>query len=432
MVNGRPTPHAPIRASEETPFIATVGGFDSPQRPGKDHSPGVEHQAFTGTGGGQWEQVMILDDGSEVKIPTPFVVDHQARTVRWPDPLRGIISRYSSSSLILPDRLLSGPNGTMYYKEYQKNGVPYGTEYGTAVTTRQLLTQPYDSAVPPTWTQSVTAGSVAGKLLKLKDFFSHSGYVAEGGTLYATYDSNAGEKRYAVTPPGSYPYGNGRSKYLVEHTRHAPQAPPNTPSWQSPDGRVSVTAGWRDDHALLEGPDGQHVTLSAYDHTFTGGSWAACCGPVVEGESKTSAPEPWVLHELGGTVTRVTPDGQAVSISREVFEAEILRVSAGTFRRFSALGTLFNTWPPQWAYAECGADKLVEVRAVGLHDPWRDSVRGSPPKDALPPHPAWWYWPARPRTRPKTLPKGAPAAPLRLALTDVYAVTETDDGGGPA
>lgn len=34
MVNGRPTPHTPIRASEDTPFVPAVPSFDTPQRPG--------------------------------------------------------------------------------------------------------------------------------------------------------------------------------------------------------------------------------------------------------------------------------------------------------------------------------------------------------------------------------------------------------------
>lgn len=421
----------PLRPNEDVP-VPLLASYDSPQRPGPNHTPATDEEGtFTGTGGGPWEAAMVLDDGQEVEVGSESVVDHQARTVRWVDTQRGGVSSiYQSESLVLPDRLISGGDGTVFFYEYQRDGESYGEERGIATSTRTLLNQPYDPEQPSTSGTSVSTGPVTGRLLRLiGDYVSHTGYEAEGGTLYATYRQSGETRRYAITPEGSYPY-SGQSTYLVQHTQHAPVAGPDAPSWQSPDGRVSVTAGWRRDHALLTDHEQRPLVLIAYGQALSGGSWAACCGPVAEGEDKVPAPEPWILHESGEVVTRVTPDGKTAHVSREVFEAEILRVPVGTFRRFSALGTLFNTWPPQWAYAECGTDRLTEVRAVGLHDPWRDSVKGRPPKDTAPPHPAWWYWPARPRARPKTLPQGVPVAPLALALTDVYAAAGGHDGGG--
>ncbi|MFC6663915.1 hypothetical protein ACFP9V_19090 [Deinococcus radiopugnans] len=204
----------------------------------------------------------------------------------------------------------------------------------------------------------------------------------------------------------------------------APTAPPPPPGqrWASPDGQVTVFGPYTDDHADLTDSE-----LTAYGHTFAGGSWAALCGPVVTPERQTGGhPEPWILHELGNVITRITPDGEAQTMNRADFEAQTLRLNDRAFLRFNPVGTLFNTWPPQWAFAECGrGDTLEQVRAVALHDPWRDSVKAQVPEGTtLPP---WWFWPARPRRRP---PAAVSSAPLGLALADVLEAAGGTDPGG--
>lgn len=170
-------------------------------------------------------------------------------------------------------------------------------------------------------------------------------------------------------------------------------------------------------------------TLTAFGHTFAGGSWAALRdAPLRDGEGRvTDWERVLILHASDTAVSAVRRDGSVQTLSRARFEREVLRVPPGTFQGFSDVGRLNNTWPPERAWCECG----TEVRALAAHDPWRDSQQRRPLPDATPPPgPAHWYWPARPGKRPKNpaaLPDSAPVSPLGVTLADVTGAVFHDE-----
>lgn len=428
----------PPRAADESPFVPPPPqSFDSPQRPGAwggGHLPGVDLAGrFFGEGGGGGETVFVLDDGSLALPGAATVVNHQDRTVRWVS--YGAVQFSEPISLPLPIdvQLKTGEqNGVVYWKKYAFGGVEYGQETLFGSGTLQIVERSFDPNSPLTSTSEPFSATVTAPYIRLVgDYTNHLSYVGRGGTLYAKIKDPNGEIEVPITKEGYFYPASGASKYLVDMggIRGGTQSLPAVPfSWCSPDGQVVVNGKWRSEHASLWDETGAALTLTAYGHALAGGSWAALCGPMLtEDEGEILAPVPWVLHERGGVITRLTPDGEVVQLPRDVFETEVLRIPAGTFRRFSPVGTLFNTWPPHWAFCECGVSDLSEVRALTLHDPWRDSVRGKPPEGTEPP--AWWYWPDRPRKRPRVLPDTAPVAPLGLALADVLRADADTQGG---
>lgn len=419
------------RPSDEEVLVPPPPAYDSPQRPGgwgENHFPELDAGGrFAGNGGGGYEDVMVLDNGELRPLGSGSVVDHAARTVSTLD-FGAVVYGRTVALPLLTDTQLIKDGAVVFWKQYHKNGIPYGGEAVSGTGTLRIAARPYDPSLPPIITEQPFSAITNVPYIRLTgDYARHIGYEAEGGVLYARYNGFDGVERYRITQPSyTYPY-NGRSDYLADigSPRGGSQrALPEMPfSWRSPDSQVQISAGWRYDHALLDGED-EPVTLMAYGVTLWGGSWAAMCGPTnEEGE-----PEAWVLHEEGGTITRVTPDGASEQMPREQFEKEVLRVAPGRFQRFSAVGTLCNSWPPQWGLCECGEEDLAEVRAVGLHDPWRDSIKAKRPPNAQAPE--WWYWPGRPKRRPRVLPASAPRAPLGLALADVFRATRGGGSGG--
>lgn len=200
-------------------------------------------------------------------------------------------------------------------------------------------------------------------------------------------------------------------------------------------GRVTVDGPHTFSPQRLEDSEGKpEGTLTAFGHTFEGGTWAAIRDAPLRDErgQVTDWERVLVLHASANTVTAVRMDGQVESIPREQFEREVLRVESGEFLGFSPVGTLFHSWPHDWAWCVCRTD----TRAVTLHEAWRDSQVTKPkPNDAPPPGPEHWYWKARPRKRPRRLPASAPRAPLRLTLADIAAPVLHDEplkrGDGP-
>lgn len=203
-----------------------------------------------------------------------------------------------------------------------------------------------------------------------------------------------------------------------------PSAPAPALRWRSPDGAVTVTGPLDADPADLIG-----ATLTAWGTELAEGSWAALRDTPVWDE----ATQTWiwdrviVLHEAGGTVTALRPGQPTETLNRARFEAEILRVPAGSFQRFTPLGTAHHSWPPGWATALTDTD----TRALTAWDAWRDAQQRRPTPDAQPTH---WYWPGRPRRRPTVLPATAPRPPLGLTLADVLTARDEEAlplGTGP-
>ncbi|AFD25921.1 hypothetical protein [Deinococcus gobiensis] len=210
-----------------------------------------------------------------------------------------------------------------------------------------------------------------------------------------------------------------------------PAAPPE-PGFRflAAGGAVTVQGPRTDAPQLLDDPQGQpNATLTAYGHTFLGGTWAALRDvPLRDDQGRvTSWDTVLVLHASAETVTAVRQDGSAATLSIEAFEREILRALPGSFLGFSPVGTFFNSWPAHWAWARCTG----EARALVVHDAWRDSYK----RDAPPGSPEHWTWKQRPGKRPRVRPPTAPVAPLRLTLADVAAPLLHDEplkrGEGP-
>lgn len=409
-------PEVPPPTYDEPFIFPPSASYDSPQRIGLNHMPLPSALGlYAGYGGPETERLMVLDDGTTITLGSAFIVNHQARCVQWTgDP--SAPTTYDYKSLPLAGRLITA--GGFWWKQYQSGDTPYGDETITAHTPWQKEAHYFAGQVEST--DDGATGQVTGRLLRLTDgSVEHTGYIGDGNTLFATYRETDGTtKSYAITEEGTYPY-TGHSQYLIEVDALAQPNGPGAPSWISSDGRVWVDAGWRTDHAKLTDDDGNTLSLSAYGVGLSGGSWAAYCG---EAREDGSAPA-WILHESGGVITRVKDNGKAETMPRTQFETEVLRVQAGSFLRFSSYGTLFNTWPAQWALAVCVDGG---TRAVGQHDPWRDSKAGARPEGST--DPAWWYWPRRPKKRPKTMPSDAPTAPFGLALTDASIANQI--GGG--
>lgn len=208
----------------------------------------------------------------------------------------------------------------------------------------------------------------------------------------------------------------------IEYSKWGTPPEPDRVAFSALGGLVKVEGPRSTELGRLEGGYLQSTaTLTAFGHTFRGGTWAALRDtPLVRKDGTTDWERVIVLHASDTTVTAVRQDGSTEAIPREQFEREILRVSPGAFTGFSSVGTLNNTWPPQWAW--CGCQE--EMRAVAAHDPWRDSQKARPEEDAEPTH---WYWPARPGKRPRKRPSTAPVAPLGLTLADVSGAVEHDE-----
>lgn len=116
MVNGRPTPHTPIRASEDTPFIPTVTSFATGQRPSDFGTPHVPKNNLDGSpsgdGWGGYPRAFVVLDSGEVRElgDVGFHVDHQARELR--------LSSTITSSRIERDRA-SGEFLTINFKWWE-------------------------------------------------------------------------------------------------------------------------------------------------------------------------------------------------------------------------------------------------------------------------------------------------------------------------
>ncbi|GGO22271.1 hypothetical protein [Deinococcus humi] len=204
------------------------------------------------------------------------------------------------------------------------------------------------------------------------------------------------------------------------------------------EGQVKVSGPRTGNIAALTTKSGVTAILTAYGHEFTGGSWAALRDTPVRLEDTPEGEPVWdftphiILHANASTVSAVRPDGELLSIPLYLFETEVLRVDPGSFTGFSPVGTLFNTWPPQWAWADVQNEAIgVQSRALAAYDVWRDTQKrgaalGSPPR---------WTWGSRPGKRPKLLPETAPVAPLGVTLADVTALVSQDEvlarGEGP-
>lgn len=470
-VHGRPMGHRSPDPQEETPFIPSWPSFDSPQRPIPGHLPSIHSTtgAFLPSGTLTSPDTLTLDTGHTQRLP-PNAADHVARTAHFlhgppqrtdapPDPrTAGVPSHYASTDL----------NGDPRVTPTDQTVTPAGQMRATWTLRTQPFTgdPPTDQLIVTTAPYRLATGRVLLHGTLILDYRRQHRWILTHGetgqpdaiwrrtlrviavwpggrsTLpeapdypqYDTLHSRSDEATAAVwaargeTPGPSDPRDpdSGFPLYdtLDRGDRLAdllpspdpPEPPLTSPRWLSPDRAVHVDGPRTSDHALIQVGE----RLSAYGHVLEPqarpGSWAGLCGP---------SGEPWVLFEAGGAVTLVRPDGTVI-LPRRAFEREILRAPPGSFLRFHAEGTLNHTWPPQWAHADCGA--AGGLRAVTLHDPWRDSLPGQPPEGS--PDPPWWWWPARPRTRPLTLPADAPAAPLHLTLADVWDSRDPDDGGG--
>lgn len=460
----------PPRLPDETPFIPTPASFDSPQLPGAwgtPHQPEVAAGGvFGGSGGGQQQAVMVHDDGT-LRAVNATRVDHQTREVMTVN-----VSANQTDLSGAPD-----PGDYGVPSTYAVLGVnqdprvqPYNQGFLTAgVVTRTWLQQtiPYpDGPVTDTSVSASVPGAVATGMVARpgpaglevgtvywRDVYweLRAGAAGDPDSLWERdahirvnlTDDVGNWLRLQRTPTISTRAGftvlgepvqpndldedgnripreshrSGRLTWTVPGGTNAPATYPDDPGadrWVSPDGRVRVAGPVTSDHADLE-PGG---TLTAYGATFTAGTWAALCGP----PDADGHPEAWIVHEAGGTVTLITPDGQVQTTTRAEFETQVLRVPAGSLKRWAGVGHLSNSWPPHWAVADVGN---LGYRAVILHDPWRDSRAAPPPPAST--DPPEWSWPARPRRRPTTLPLTAPGALLGLTLADVF--REPDTGG---
>ncbi|WP_027459259.1 hypothetical protein [Deinococcus murrayi] len=263
------------------------------------------------------------------------------------------------------------------------------------------------------------------------------------------------QQTWGVRPPGATPlmdwvavYGEGAQTYSreyrpvayvtrrglplaeaatvlrdIERTAWGQRPMPTGPSFRAWGGAVRVDGPRQAALGRLDGGEGEPAaTLTAFGHTFRGGTWAALRDtPLVREDGTMDWERVIVLHASKTTVTAVRPDGSRAAIPREQFEREILRVSPGAFVGFNSVGTLFNTWPPQWAWCDCQG----ETRAIAAHDPWRDSYKRGEAPDA-PKRPTHWNWTGRPGRRPQK-PPPVPAAPLGLTLADVTGAVEHDE-----
>ncbi|SMB93245.1 hypothetical protein SAMN00790413_01904 [Deinococcus hopiensis KR-140] len=468
---GIKTSSRPVTLPRRDDVFVVPASFDTPQRPGiwgGDHLPGSTNAGvFVGSGGGvRADPVMTLDSGDQRIFTAPFVVDHAARRARfWQG---GTTTRQAEAQLhgVPSNQAPTGwnPDDTRFLFHTLAS-----LDAGIASRPYFLTTWRYDGTdgidAPVTMTTSglvttfrlQTGGAVIlsyrlidrwGVLWPGDDPSNSSTLwqrewqvqflapVVEGGDeIWQNVSSNlaaATREEWALNgtpvPPDPNPVSwtvRFESDHLAAQTWPSEPAPPPLPSprWKSEDGSVTVTGPPTMDHDVLE----TGAALSAYGHTFSLGSWGAMCGPM----DSTGQAEAWVLHEDEGNISRVKDNGMVDVLDREVFEREVLRCPEGAFKRFLGLGLLSHTWP-HWAFALCqtgvGATLQQEVRAVTLHDPWRDSIKGKRPSTGTPP-PAHWYWPARPGKRPKTMPSTAPVAPLGLTLADVFTAGVGGDGG---
>lgn len=228
--------------------------------------------------------------------------------------------------------------------------------------------------------------------------------------------------RYYVTPEEAQRAGYTTETTFRDVTLLEEEVPPSLVEMPPPPdrfraagGRVVITAppsgNPSDLTNLSPNDDTPAPLLTAWGRELRGGSWAALRGPPKRREDGTwDFSAVMVLHESGGTVTAVWPDGRTETCPRERFEVEVLRCEPGAFRFFTDSGALFTDWPQPWAFADCTTD----TRALAAHDPWRDSV-----KRQAAGKPASWVWPSRPARRPKAVPTSAPRTPLGVALANV-------------
>lgn len=481
-----PRTRRPPEPDDESPFVPPPPSFDSPQRPGlfgsPPHTPRTDATTgeFLGEVGGAVVPALTLirDDGTAVAIPGAPRVDHQARTVT-----SRILGRTVQMDDLAPDALLAPPLRRALDRSPEDRLTPFRFElpgvwasYASAwleeITVRPggyqqqevlTVTQGWDGRGTEEVTDTLTAGGqVARAVVKfgqepprteLTRFRVSEGWaeqVVDGIRYLSRYRTLQGYWRLGDAWPDLWSLGVV-TRRAADWGREAPPViDPNAPTttevsgplewqvwdalpplpaqppglrWRSPDGRVTVEGPDQSDPADLT-----ESTLTAYGSTLGGGTWAALRDVPVQREDGT-----WefdriiVLHEAGGTVTAVRPGG-IESCTRAVFEEEVLRVSPGTFQRFSPVGSLFSSWPPPWAFALVGTAQEVEARALVAGDAWRDAIKRKPAPGAQPPAgPASWYWPARPGRRPKSLPTSAPRSPLGVTLADVLGRVEQDE-----
>ncbi|MFT2721629.1 hypothetical protein ACMT4L_16685 [Deinococcus sp. A31D244] len=461
----------PPRLPDETPFIPTPASFDSPQLPdrwGSSHWPEVlAGGVFGGSGGGQVENVLIRDDGT-LRALSATRVDHQTREVvnvnpnayqtdgsGAPDPGDyGVPSSYAVLGVNQDPRVQPYNQGTIQagviVRTWTRQTIPYPDEPvteepvpvpvpGNIATGMVSRTGPNGQEIGTVYWREVywelRAGGVndpdsiwlrdAYIMVNLEDELRSDWLRLQSSPTIATRAGFAASGE-PVNPNDLDGDGNpipreshraGRLTWSAPGGTTAPARYPDEPGedrWISPDGRVRVAGPITADHADLE-----FATLTAYGATFSVGTWAALCGP----PGADGNPEAWIVHEAGGTVTLITPDGQTQTAPRAEFEAQVLRVPVGSLTRWASVGHLGHSWPPHWAVAEVGD---LGYRAVILHDPWRDSRAAPPPPAST--DPTEWSWPARPRRRPTALPLTAPGALLGLTLADVFREPAT---GGP-
>lgn len=270
--------------------------------------------------------------------------------------------------------------------EWKSNGHPPGSH--AHLTTRVVDTQGYIA-----WTVNGNRWEKWVTLNTQLSFFNDYDRAVENGLT-----------EYGITE---------QSVTGLEDEQQREPTSPEPPPERFVAGDVIVSGPRNQNPAYLnDGEDHPQATLSAWGHTLTGGSWAALrAHPTRKADGTLDMGGVIVLHEQGGTVTAIRPEG-AETCTREVFEREILRCDTGTFRGFTDAGTLFTEWPHPWAFADCG----TQARALVAHEPWRDSTKIRDP--GLPEH---WAWPGRPGRRPRTPPTAAPRPPLGLTLADVVA-----------
>ncbi|WP_380081314.1 hypothetical protein [Deinococcus soli (ex Cha et al. 2016)] len=474
----------PPRLPDDTPFIPPVHSWDSPQRPttfsGRLHLPGSDAD---GTFRGEADPIpaspsQLLDDGTRQPLPLYPVIDHQERIVTGraysgvrqtsglaPDatfvPLLLVAAgrppaerlddfqfTYAVGSRVGWLRDIEVRSGGVQERDTLHVTSPWaggGTEavVGTETDTGRV----YRARIGTTAFGVNDAPGVLMTELRIWEEWQNTfepgsrtrtrhldGRNVEDGvpdwqrvlvlsSVTRPLAAWGGELRDAGTAFGTIITGNPLEAQVFDPLP-APSAPGPGLRWRSPDGAVTVTGPLTGDPADLTG-----ATLTAWGTDLTEGSWTALRDtPVWDQEAQV-----WrfdrviLLHEAGGPVTALRPGVDPETISRAVFEAEILRVPAGSFRRFTSLGAAHHSWPPQWAMVLTDTD----TRALTTWDAWRDARQRRPTPDAQPPH---WYWPARPRRRPEVLPLTAPRAPLGLTLADVLTARDEEAlprGAGP-
>ncbi|GGL18230.1 hypothetical protein [Deinococcus radiotolerans] len=477
-VHGRPLALQPPQATEAPAFVAPPPSWDSPQRSaafGTAHVPGVtDAGAFLGEARAAWPEVITLaryarDDGTLAGLTLGSRIDHQARE---------LTARTSGGTTITPGYTPGGTPAPIPATpgEEVKFSDGFGTEIPDAlwiniqaIPGRGLrsssivdLTAYWDGR--PAAQRVAGSVSASGTIYRADLALEYAGaarVLADrlrirtrwerltgdlGRIIWIRIDELQAQDSTGIhgwTPvlfevardgrfedqwpagelpddPGDVTYRDADFPLESQTWDPLPPIPEREPGvvFRSPDGAVVVQGPDLSNPADLTGR-----SLTAWETTLSGGSWAALRDtPTWDEEAQVWDFSPvLVLHEAGGTFTALRPGRAPETCTRAVFETQVLRAPVGSFLNFSPVGATFHSWPEAWAFARCadGSD-----HALVAHNPWRDSVKQVPESPEL----DGWSWPGRPRRPPPpdAVRDDAPRLPLGVTLADLLVATEDE------